>query len=155
MDKGLLPRTKAVRTWGGRGSGLNCSLCDAPILATEPEMELEFDGSENGRATIRFHLQCHSIWDSERRIPAEGRWISVEKSLPPFDAPVEARLSMGAGRMVILSITRAKGACGETTWTNAITHTPLPTNWSPVEWRYTPDHTPADDLTESSASKRA
>ena len=32
IDKGLLPRDKAARTWGGRGSGLTSSLCDLSIL---------------------------------------------------------------------------------------------------------------------------
>src|SRR5262245_5216634 len=85
LESGLLPRVKAARTWGGRGSGLTCSLCDEPILESDPEMELEFDGTATAR-TLRFHLQCHSVWEAERRAPAPDAWIPIETATPPYDA---------------------------------------------------------------------
>jgi len=154
IESGLLPRTKATRTWGGRGSGFNCCLCDGVIAASEPEMELEFEGNEAARS-LRFHLQCHSVWDLERRVPEHGSWTPLEKTPPPFDTSVEARLSMGAGREVILGIVRTKGREGESVWMNAVTHAPLPAAWLPVEWRYPAGFEVADLLAESSAPKRA
>jgi len=134
IEQGLLPRAKPARTWGGRGSGLACNLCDTPILETDPEMELEFDGAASAKA-LRFHLQCQSAWDAARRTPQASDWIPIGKALPPFDTPVEARLNMGTGRSVILGVSRLRGA-GEGAWLNATTHTPLPETWRPVEWRY-------------------
>jgi hypothetical protein len=154
IEQGVLPHIKAARTWGGRGSGLPCNLCDAPISESEPEMELEFDNAPAAQS-FRFHLQCHSIWDSERRAPEQNAWTAVEQSLPPFDAPVEARLNLGSGRTVIISIMRTKAHDEELTWLNATTHTPLPAAWLPVEWRYPHGLEPAEHLEQGSTSQRA
>lgn len=154
IEKGLLPRDKAARTWGGRGSGLICSLCDLSILESEPEIELEFDGAAVARA-LRFHLQCHSIWDSERRAPVPGSWTPTETEAPPFNVVVEARLNMGAGRTVILGVIRVRVRAGEWIWMNATTNSPLPTAWRPVEWRYAAGMEPASPAAETSAPKRA
>lgn len=131
IEQGLLPHAKAARTWGGRGSGLACSLCDAPIADTEPEMELEFDGS----VMVRFHLQCQSIWDAERRAPPADAWTPIAQALPDFNETVEARLSLGGARSVILAVTRLQGGDGRDIWLNATTQTPLPEGWRPFEWR--------------------
>ena len=153
VEQGLLPRAKAARSWGGRGSGLPCSLCDTPILATEPEMELEFDGAASARV-LRFHLQCQSAWDMARREPAADAWTDISANLPPFDAVVEARLNMGASRSVILGVVRARTPDGAGCWMNATTQAPLPPAWLPVEWRYPADAEPAE-LLASSTPKRA
>jgi hypothetical protein len=62
IDAGLLPRVPPVRTWGGPGSGLTCSLCDQPITASEPEFELQLEAA----VPVRFHRECHAIWDYAR-----------------------------------------------------------------------------------------
>lgn len=152
LEKGLLPSTKAARTWGGRGSGLACSLCDRPILESDPEMELEFEGTATARA-LRFHLQCHSIWESERSAPTRVVWTAVEKALPPFGAVVEARLDIGAGRMVILSVLYLRAGGDEPCWVNATTDSPLPETWHPVEWRHVAES--SEPHAETSATKRA
>jgi hypothetical protein len=136
IDCGLLPRTKAARTWGGRGSGLACSLCDAPILDSEPEMELEYEEPPSSNAVLRFHLQCQSIWETERQEPEPRPWRSVENDLPPFSRTVETRLELGGSRSIILNVMRlCDSETGATVWINANTNAPLPESWRPVEWR--------------------
>jgi hypothetical protein len=154
IDKGLLPRAKAARTWGGRGSGLTCCLCDNPIVPSDPEMELEFEPATDSQS-LRFHLQCHSIWDAERRQPIEGAWAAVENSLPPFDMPIEARLGMGGGRTVVLGIMRMKSRGNESVWINAMTRSPLPAAWTPLEWRYPLGTEKSSEPDASSTPKRA
>jgi hypothetical protein len=66
---GTLPREDADRTYAGRGSGFVCSLCDAAVLETEIEYELEYSvllKPGDSPRTLRFHIGCHQIWDSER-----------------------------------------------------------------------------------------
>jgi hypothetical protein len=135
IECGLLPRTKAARTWGGRGSGLACSLCDAPILDSEPEMELEYEEA-SPNAVLRFHLQCQSIWEVERQEPQARPWRLVETDLPPFSRTVETRLELGGSRSIILNVMRlCDSETGKTVWINANTNAPLPESWRPVAWR--------------------
>ena len=35
----ILPANEPAKTWGGRGSGLNCDGCVVPILPSESELE--------------------------------------------------------------------------------------------------------------------
>lgn len=135
IASGELPRAKPARSWGGRGSGLACSLCDQPIADTGPEMELEFDGTASA-TTVRFHLQCQIIWDSVRRTPAESGWTSVEKRMPPFDTVVEARVSLSGSRTIILGVVLTRSRGSESVWLNATTTSPLPAAWRPLEWRH-------------------
>jgi hypothetical protein len=155
LEHGQLPGAKAARTWGGRGSGLPCSLCDIVILETEPEMELEFDGSTNPHV-VRFHLPCHSAWDAVRRaLPPGEDWTSIDHTLPPFDAVVEARLAMQGGRPVILGVVRTRSGDKGAVWMNATTHLPLPASWSPLEWRFPLGLESPEQPAKSSAPKRA
>jgi hypothetical protein len=154
IEQGQLPSARAARSWGGRGSGLACSLCDTPILETEPEMELEFDGAVSARA-LRFHLQCQSAWEIARRAPVQAEWTPMGQALPPFDAVVEARLTMSGGRPVILGVVRVRSRGDDAAWMNATTNSPLPDAWTPLEWRYPPGLEPAQSPAESAAPKRA
>jgi hypothetical protein len=135
--------------WGGHGSGLVCSLCDVPILETETEMELEYEGSVEN-SVVRFHLQCQSIWESARRVPSASSWRSVEREPPPLHAVVEARLSMGESRVIILNVIRiCDGETGPVVWLNATTNSPIPDTWSPLEWR---SPTVAENATPAAAA---
>lgn len=135
IEQQVLPRTKPARTWGGRGTGQHCSLCDEPILDSEPEMELEYETAP-AAPVVRFHLQCQSAWEAERQGPNASAWISVDVELPPLHAMVEARLSLGEGRVLILSVMRVcDGESGPVVWLNATTNSQLPDHWRPVEWR--------------------
>ena len=69
IRSGVLPRIEPTKTWAGRGSGLLCSVCDAPILETQIEYEVDFEWSEgftHRRETYLFHESCHQIWNRER-----------------------------------------------------------------------------------------
>lgn len=137
LRQGRLPRIKAARTWGGLGSGLPCDLCDAAILSSEPEFELQLDLSAPSES-VRFHRQCHTIWSEalEDPLPAAD-WRPVAEELPPFGALVEARLSLGEARSLILSVMCLEAAPpAPASWINATTGAPLPEGWRPVEWRY-------------------
>jgi hypothetical protein len=143
--------------WGGRGTGQACSLCDQPILDTEPEMELEYEGSEP-QGVVRFHLQCQSVWD-EMRQARTSPWTLVSAELPPLLHIVEARLSLSQQRSIILTVMRVNhGDTGPVVWLNATTNSPLPQNWQPLEWRPVPDQqlpTPEEVTPSGRASHRA
>jgi hypothetical protein len=138
IERDLLPREKPSRMWGGRGTGLACNLCDAPILDSEPEMELEYEPPAT-TPTVRFHLRCQSIWDVARQVPKPSQWISVQRELPPLHTMVEARLSLGGTRSIILNVMRVcDGETGPVVWLNATTNGQLPEAWHPIEWRHLP-----------------
>jgi hypothetical protein len=138
IDQELLPREKPTRMWGGRGTGLICSLCDLPIPDSEPEMELEYEPPAR-TSTVRFHLRCQSIWDAARQALTPSQWISVQRQMPPLHTTVEARISLGGTRSLILNVMRVcDGETGPVVWLNAITNARLPDAWDPVEWRFLP-----------------
>jgi len=140
IGAGSLPRAKAARTWGGLGSGLLCTLCNQPILKTEPEFELQFDTSSTTPA-IRFHRECHSLWEAARHEPMmeHERWTPVSQLMPPNGAPVEVRWEMGDARVIILgSMIAHDVGTGELIWINLTTRAPLPHGWRPIEWRPSP-----------------
>lgn len=56
-----LPLKSSIGAWAGFGSGGLCDACDRPILATEVEHELDFEG-EGGVRTFYFHADCEAIW---------------------------------------------------------------------------------------------
>jgi hypothetical protein len=64
IETGALPRVVPESTFGGKGSGLPCSLCERPIGADEYEFECPDGGGEGPR----FHLRCQGIW---QRVLAE------------------------------------------------------------------------------------
>jgi hypothetical protein len=140
IGAGKLPRAKAARTWGGLGTGLVCTLCDEPILSTEPEFELQFDTSSSA-PPIRFHRQCHSVWEAVRHEPmmANEHWVLVAEAVPAAGAPVEVRWDMGDARSIILgSMAMRDLGTGELIWINLTTKAPLPHGWRPIEWRPSP-----------------
>lgn len=132
IASGALPSEKATHTWGGLGSGLPCSLCGELISRTETEMELQLGDGANA-PVVRFHLRCHLIWESARREAARSSWIRVTDELPPMGAAVEARIAIGEGRSVILTVSYELPAA---VWLNVNTGEPLPSGWRPIEWRH-------------------
>ncbi len=153
IEQGRLPRTKAARTWGGLGSGLECDLCDAAIASSEPEFELQIDLSAPSQS-VRFHRQCHAIWNEVREEFPSGGWRAVAREMPPIGVIVEARVALSRGaasgpdaRVIILNVIRLN-APAEATWLNATTGGPLPEGWRPVEWRPIPAAS-ADEATAS------
>jgi hypothetical protein len=158
IGEGKLPRAKALRTWGGLGSGLPCDLCREPILQTEPEFELQFDNTPG--SGLRFHRQCHSVWELARHEPAteHEHWTAVGSELPPIGAPVEVRWEMGDTRTLILTCARNAGI-SDPVWINLTTKAPLPHGWRPIEWRPTPgappQPTPEPEIEPAAVPKRA
>lgn len=61
----LLPDAVPKSIWAGQGTGKPCSLCDRPVAQTEMEYELNVLEDDASRATIRFHLRCHALWQLE------------------------------------------------------------------------------------------
>ena len=53
-----LPLVVPQRAFGGKGSGLPCSLCEELISAHEYELEYGAEGGE----VLRFHVRCQEIW---------------------------------------------------------------------------------------------
>lgn len=58
LSEGLLPGKAPAHTWCGYGSRKPCNGCNEPILNTEVEHELDF----NGTRVVRFHAACEAIW---------------------------------------------------------------------------------------------
>ena len=155
IEQAQLPREKPARMWGGRGTGLACNLCDAPILESEPEMELEYEVGAR-QPTVRFHLRCQTLWDVARQVVSPSQWISLEHQMPPLHTVVEARISLGSARSLILNGMRiCDGETGPVVWLNATTNGQLPEHWHPVEWRGVPAPTVSSPSSEPGLTRRA
>jgi hypothetical protein len=132
IGQGRLPRRPAARTWGGPGSGLLCDLCDTAVLSSEPEFELQLEPAAS--IVVRFHRRCHTIWESARQEALQ--WTPVAQTAPATGTAVEARVTMGEGRSVILDVVCVPDEkTGAPLWLNATTRAPLPPGWQPLEWR--------------------
>lgn len=147
LEQGRLPCVKALRTWAGRGSGLLCDLCDAAITRDEPEFELQLEPIPSGEP-IRFHRLCHALWNEAREASEPDGWRPVSRELPPPGLVVEARVSLGEQRSIILSLVclnsppqnagsdaNGAGSAASPAWLNETTGAPLPEGWIPVMWR--------------------
>lgn len=65
---GKIPDRSPERTWGGRGCGASCAICDQLISADELEFELQFPkGSRGEPADYYVHQGCFLAWESELR----------------------------------------------------------------------------------------
>jgi len=154
IEQGRLPRARAFRTWGGRGTGARCDLCDAVIASDEPEFELQLDLSPSGEP-VRLHRLCHALWNEVREACDPSGWCPVSHELPPPGVAVEARISLGASRSIILNVILdvPEGASDvEPVWLNETTRGPLPDGWVPVEWRPASSASTASSSDEASSS---
>lgn len=63
-----LPASHPEHTWGGPGSGAECTLCGAVIGPDALELELEFGRGNGGPGAGSYHVhtKCFAIWESER-----------------------------------------------------------------------------------------
>jgi hypothetical protein len=64
IEQGLLPSAGPSRTWGGKGTGQLCALCDQPIQPGDVELEVEEVVQGAGR-TFQFHSACQFLWQVE------------------------------------------------------------------------------------------
>lgn len=67
---GTLPERGPDRTWGGPGTGVECSLCRARIGDDEIEVEVEVAGDQR---KLYMHPRCFAAWDSECRARGHER----------------------------------------------------------------------------------
>jgi hypothetical protein len=74
LSEGLLPGKTPAHAWCGYGTGKPCNGCNEPILSTEVEHELDF----NGAWTVRFHAACEAIW---RSLIAQGAKKAVDSPI--------------------------------------------------------------------------
>jgi hypothetical protein len=64
IKHGYLPRKHTIELWhGGASFGHVCDGCGATIASNEPMCLL---CGENW-SLIRFHLDCHQVWEYEKR----------------------------------------------------------------------------------------
>ena len=66
IQSGRLPTCRPDRTWGGRGTGAPCAICDAPVRGDEMELEIEFVAAGNHLKVIQVHTKCFAAWELER-----------------------------------------------------------------------------------------
>jgi hypothetical protein len=89
LAAGTLPRVHAARLWAGPGKGDACAGCDQPITPAETEHEVDVPG----RATLRFHRNCLSVWQAH--VARDGHEISGGSTASPwtslFDLEVARR----------------------------------------------------------------
>lgn len=64
VAQGRLPCRRQDHTWAGRGTGLDCAVCDLPITSLEVEYELQFDVQPNV-VVVRMHRPCLTAWELE------------------------------------------------------------------------------------------
>jgi hypothetical protein len=64
VAEGRLPCKRQDYMWAGKGSGLDCVVCDRPITSTQVEYELQFGGAPN-LVVVRMHRPCLAFWESE------------------------------------------------------------------------------------------
>jgi hypothetical protein len=62
LDAAVLRVDRPVKLWAGLGTGELCIACERPILPAQTEYELQYD---DGRPTIRLHVGCYGLWQSE------------------------------------------------------------------------------------------
>jgi hypothetical protein len=55
------PVQRPARTWAGRGTGAECSLCGASIASDEIEYEVEMPAGSPRRSS-HFHFACYRSW---------------------------------------------------------------------------------------------
>jgi hypothetical protein len=58
IQAGILPQTLPRRAWKGGGSERICPACDAPIDASQSELEAELPSGHS----VPFHEECFTAW---------------------------------------------------------------------------------------------
>jgi len=65
IRSGKLPTRRPDRTWGGRGSGTPCAICDLAVHRDEMELELEFVAAGRHAKVMHVHTKCFAAWELE------------------------------------------------------------------------------------------
>ena len=64
-DRRVLPYQEPLRTWAGRGTGVPCNLCGAPIRAQDIEYEVELPAPAGSLRGLHFHFNCYRTWETQ------------------------------------------------------------------------------------------
>ena len=64
-ERQALPYQEPLRTWAGRGTGVPCNLCRAPISTQDIEYEVELLASAGNSRGLHFHFNCYRLWESQ------------------------------------------------------------------------------------------
>ena len=64
-ERRMFPYQEPVRTWAGRGTGVLCNLCAAPIRAMDIEYEVELLAPTGNLHGLHFHFNCYRAWESQ------------------------------------------------------------------------------------------
>jgi hypothetical protein len=62
IQNGKIPSRQPDRTWGGRGVGAACAVCDLPI----PKDTIQFAHNEAPYGLDKFRVRCFAAWEFER-----------------------------------------------------------------------------------------
>jgi len=66
IQSGKLPAMKPSRTWGGPGSGTECSVCGEPVKPDQMELEIEYcNGGTPDLDHYHLHVRCFAAWECE------------------------------------------------------------------------------------------
>jgi hypothetical protein len=65
IQSGRLPTRRPDRTWGGRGSGVPCAICDLAVHRDEMELEIEFVAIGHHTKVVHVHTKCFAAWELE------------------------------------------------------------------------------------------
>jgi hypothetical protein len=60
-----LPYQEPLRTWAGRGTGVQCNLCGAPITPQDIEYEAELLAPPGNSRELHFHFNCYLVWEGQ------------------------------------------------------------------------------------------
>jgi hypothetical protein len=68
LRAGKLPARRPDRTWGDRGDGAPCTICELPVTRDQMEFEMRFerDGEVPGLDEFHVHVRCFAAWEFER-----------------------------------------------------------------------------------------
>ena len=68
IRSGKLPARLPVRTWGGRGVEIECTICGLYVMKDQMAIELQFshDGATPGLDKFDLHFRCFAAWEFER-----------------------------------------------------------------------------------------
>jgi hypothetical protein len=67
IESGKLPQRLPSRTWGGPGSGAQCTLCGITIHSHEIDMEYDHPDGIDGETVQHFHTRCLVLVEDEVR----------------------------------------------------------------------------------------
>jgi len=81
LGNGELPHDSIPRIWGGPGNGERCDACEEVVRTGQLLMEGISAVTNQG---IQLHVECFSVWDTERAAPG-GQHPKPSDGFPTYD----------------------------------------------------------------------